>query len=76
MEKIYIDAEDKNVAANIIYTEDGETFTYDAEGVNEVKAEDMFNLFVKGVLAVKDNVYYKPLSCTADGEIAFDFPTE
>ena len=69
MKKIFIDAEDKNVACNVIYTTDGENFTYDKAGEEAVNAADLFNLFIKGVVAVKDGVYYKPVSCTEAGVI-------
>ena len=73
-EKIFIDGDDKNVAVTVIYTANGTKYTYDAAGKIEVKATDMFNLFVKGVVAVKSNVYYKPTSCTKAGVITFPFP--
>ena len=73
-EKLFIDGNDKNVAATVIYTANGTKYTYDAAGKMEVKAADMFNLFVKGVVAVKNNVYYKPTSCTKAGVITFPFP--
>ena len=73
-EKIFIDGDDKNVAATVIYTANGTKYTYDAAGKMEVKAADMFNLFVKGVVAVKNGVYYKPTSCTKAGVITFPFP--
>ena len=71
MTKKYIDADDQNVATRIIYTSDGTTYTYDKNGVNEVPSSDMMNLFIKGVVAVKDGKYYKPLSCTEAGVIDF-----
>lgn len=70
-EKLFIDGDDKNVTVTVIYTKDGETFTYDAAGEKVVKTEDMFNLFIKGVVAVKNDVYYKPVSCTKAGVIVF-----
>ena len=69
-----IDGGDKNVAATVIYTTNGTKYTYDAAGKIEVNAADMFNLFIKGVVAVKSNVYYKPTSCTKAGVITFPFP--
>lgn len=74
-ERVYIKGDDKNIIATIIYTTDGASFTYDADGEEIVSASDMFNLFIKGVVAVKDDVYYKPVSCTKDGVIAFGFPS-
>lgn len=73
VEKLYIDGDDKNVAAVVIYTTNGTKFTYDKEGKIEVPAEDKFALFIKGVVAVKNNVYYKPTSCTPAGVITFPF---
>ena len=72
-EKIFIDGDDKNVAVTLIYTADGESFTYDVSGKKAVDSSDLFNLFIKGVVAVKDNVYYKPVSCTKAGVIKFGF---
>ena len=72
-EKLFIDGDDKNVAATVIYTTDGTNYTYDAAGANKVKAADMFNLFIKGVVAVKSDVYYRPTSCTKEGVITFPF---
>lgn len=71
--KLFIDGDDKNVAVTVIYTEDGSTFSYDKDGEKVVSADDMFGLFVKGVVAIKDDVYYKPTSCTKDGTIVFPF---
>ena len=72
-EKLFIDGDDKNVAATVIYTTNGTKYTYDSAGKNEVNAADMFDLFIKGVVAVKSNVYYKPTSCTKAGTISFPF---
>ena len=73
-EKIFIDGCDVNVAVTVIYTADGETFTYDKAGNKSINAVDLFDLFVKGVVAVKEDVYYKPISCTKSGLIKFNFP--
>ena len=74
MKKFMIDADDKNVAVRVIYTADGTTFTYDKEATEEIPSEEMFNLFIKGVVCVKADVYYKPTSCTEAGVITFPFP--
>ena len=74
-ERVYINGNDKNIITTVIYTADGVAFTYDADGKEAVSASDMFDLFIKGVVAVKDNVYYKPVSCTKEGIIAFGFPS-
>lgn len=73
-EKVYANSKDKNVITTVIYTKDGETFTYDAAGTIAIPAADMFGLFLNGVVAVKDDVYYKPVSCTKAGVITFGFP--
>ena len=73
-EKIFIDGDNKNVAVTVIYTKDGTAFTYDAAGKKNVAAKDLFALFINGVVAVKDGVYYKPTSCTEAGVITFPFP--
>lgn len=70
-EKLFIDGDDKNVAVTVIYTKDGAAFTYDKEGNKAIDAGDLFNLFIKGVVAVKNDVYYKPVSCTKAGVIVF-----
>lgn len=73
-EKLFIDGDDKNVAVTVIYTKDGAAFTYDKEGKKNVAVEDLFALFINGVVAVKNDVYYKPTSCTKAGVITFPFP--
>lgn len=74
LEVEYINAADKNVATRVIYTADKSSYTYDEDGEIEVKAEDMFNLFVKGVIACYNGAYYAATSCTKAGVIAFAFP--
>lgn len=78
-ERIMMNAKDQNVNVNVIYaTVDSETsditYTYDEAGEVEVKAEDMFGLFVAGVVAVLNNTYYAATSCTKAGVITFAFP--
>lgn len=75
VKKIYKDANQVNVAKNVIYTANKTKFTYDPEGKNEVLATDMFNLFVNGVVCIYNKVYYTPLTCTEVGVITFGFPT-
>lgn len=69
-----IESDNVNIAVTVIYTEDGSSFTYDKAGNIEVNTEDMFSLFINGVVAVKDNVYYQAVSCTESGVISFAFP--
>lgn len=74
MEKIYNDAKDKNVATYVIYANVDNEFFFDAEATSPVAAEEMLDLFVKGVVCVKDDVYYIAKSCTKAGVIDFGFP--
>lgn len=74
--KIFDDAKDKNVAAVVIYLGSDDKYYYDEDGTLEVASTDMFDLFIKGVVCVADDVYYKPTSCTEEGVITFPFPTE
>lgn len=73
MKKIFNDACDKNVATVVLYANDSNELFYDAEFEEAVEAADVFNLFIKGVVAVKAGVYYKPLTCTEAGVISFGF---
>lgn len=76
MNKIFNDANDVPVAAYIVYANTNNNLFYDAactEG-NEVDADDCLNLFFKGVVCVKDDVYYAATSCTNEGVITFAFP--
>ena len=75
VEKLFINGDDKNVAATVIYTSNKTKFTYDAAGKIEVPAEDMVGLFIKGVVCVYNNTYYKPTACTKAGVITFAFPS-
>lgn len=78
MNKIFNDANDVPVAAYIVYADANGDLFYDAactEG-NKVDADDCLNLFFKGVVCVKDDVYYAATSCTDKGVITFAFPAE
>lgn len=76
MKEIYNDACDKNVAVRVVYANaDGEIF-YDEDCTKEVPAAEALNLFLKGVVALNDEVYYAAVSCTAAGVIDFSFPAE
>lgn len=73
--KIFNDAKDKNVAKVVVYADASDVLFYTedfAEGT-EVPAEDCLDLFYKGVVAVKNNVVYSAVSCTAAGVIDFGF---
>lgn len=76
MTVIYRDAADMNVAVRVIYANESDELFYDAnctEG-NEVADTDLFNLFVKGVVCVKDGTYFKAVSYNEDTGISFGFP--
>lgn len=76
MDKIYEHADDLHVRQYIVYMDDSGDIFYDEDCTEEVEAEDCLNLFMKGVVAVSDGVYYKALSCTEEGVIVFALPEE
>lgn len=63
MEKIFIDAEEKYVGGVVLYGNgDDSVLTFDAAHENQVPAETLKGLFLKGILIVKnDNKFYKPV---------------
>lgn len=69
MDKIFNRAEDKNVAARVVYQND-DTLYYDADFTEEVPEDDMKNLFVKGVLLADGDNYYAAIKFE-DGVIVF-----
>lgn len=73
MDRIYNDAEDKNVATIIVYANETGNLFYDKTFTKEVPTTDMVNLFLKGVVAEKDGTYYTAVSCTKNGVISFGF---
>lgn len=70
-ESIKQDAADKNVAANVVYLDGSNDLFYDAACTKAVAATDCLNLFLKGVVGVKNSTYYKAVSCTSAGVISF-----
>lgn len=80
--KIFDDAKDKNVAVTVIYfnaTDEKYYYVADAEkqdSKTEVPATDLFDLFVKGVVCVNDDVYYTAKSYDETNGIDFGFPAE
>lgn len=68
--RVYNDAEDKNVAAVVIFTNDSKYY-YDADFEDEIPAEDMLNLFFKGVMLKSGTTYTAAVSCTEAGVISF-----
>lgn len=69
-ERIFQDACDKNVAAVVIFTNDSKYY-YDAEFTQEIPADDMLNLFFKGVVLKTGTTYKAAVSCTEAGVISF-----
>jgi len=71
VERIYLDADDKNVGMNIVYIgEDG--VYYDADLTKKIPSGDVFHIFAAGVLGVDDGVFYTAKSCTKEGTITFN----
>lgn len=71
MDKIFMDAKDKNVAKIVVYADAEGNLFYDAEKSVEVPSEDCIDLFMKGVVALMDGTYYQAVSCTDAGVIDF-----
>lgn len=74
MKQIYNDAKDEHVAARIVYVGSDDKLYTDATtqtSATEVPETELFDLFIKGVVAVKDSVYYKALSYDAVNGINF-----
>ena len=63
MEKIFIDAEEKYVGGVVLYGNgDDSVLTFDAAHENQVPAETLKGLFLKGILIVEnENKFYKPV---------------
>ena len=76
-EEVFLDADDKNVAVKVIYAtagDDAYTFSYDADGENEVAEADMKNLFEKGVVCNLSNKLYAALTYDETNGINFGLP--
>lgn len=75
-DRIFQDAEDKNVAQVVVYANESKALFYDSAftAAKAVPAEDCLNLFYKGVVALFNGVYYSAKSCTTAGVIDFGFP--
>lgn len=75
-DRVFQDAEDKNVATILVYANESKELFYDAEftEAKAVPAEDCLNLFFKGVVALYDGNYYSAKKCSDAGEIDFGFP--
>lgn len=69
MNTIFNDAVDKNVAVRILYASAGDAvLTYDKEGSEKVATkEDLFNLYLKGIVVVVTDEYFRPVAYKEDG---------
>lgn len=77
-EKVYKDADDKYLAARIIYAtagNDAYTFSYDAEGEQEIEDVDLKNLFIKGVICNLSDKLYAAKTYDETNGIDFGLPT-
>ena len=72
MNKIYENANDKCVAAVLVYTKSADPFAYsDPKCTTKISAEDLRDYFVKGMLIVDaSGVEYKPVSCKVASQVA------
>ena len=64
MSKIYSDAVDVNVEANIVYAaESGDPLTHDTAGEEMVYTDELKDMFIKGMVVLVNNTdYMKPVS--------------
>lgn len=63
MDKIYMDAKDKNVAVNVVHYNGADLKVFvDSEHKNQIEADDLWDLCLKGVVV-------------QTGENAYAFPT-
>lgn len=72
--RVYQNAKDADVATVVLYANASKALFYDPEFKVPVPKTDGLDLFIHGVVAVKNNVYYVPMCCAADGTITFAFP--
>ena len=62
MDKIYMDAKDQNVAANVVYYNGTDLKVFaDSKCKNQIAADELFDLCLKGVIVrVSENSYAVP----------------
>ena len=75
MKKVFQDAKDKYVAANVVYANGSNELFYDEEFTDSVSADDLKDLFYKNVVAVKNGTAYTAKSMTSAGVVDFGFPS-
>ena len=72
MEKIYQRAEDKNVAVRVVYANPSDSKLYfEPEFETEVPAEEMKNLFLKGVVCDNGSGIFAAVSYDETNGITF-----
>lgn len=71
MSKVYIDAVDKNVAYQIVYTKaSGNALTHDAEGKEKVYTDELKDMYLKGMVVLVNNAdYMKPVSYSESADV-------
>lgn len=70
MDKIFMDAKDKNVAKVVVYLDDGSVY-FDEDCTEEVPEEAMFDLFVKGVVGFNGTSYVAAVAYDETNGITF-----
>ena len=75
MEKKFIDASDKYVAAVIVYGKTSDSKLYvDAEYTTQANAVDVIDAFVKGILVVKNGTkVFRPVKADANKVTTIDY---
>lgn len=72
--RFFDDAEDKNVAAVVVFINDSKYY-YDEDFTVEVPEADYENLFVKGAIFDSgDGSFKKPVELSAEGDFVFYTP--
>lgn len=71
MNRIFNDAKDKNVAVVVVYEDESSNLYYDSDMTQEVPADDLFDLFAKGVVAFDGTNYKIAIGYNADLGISF-----
>lgn len=68
MDKIYMDAKDKNVAVNVVYYNGTDLKVFvDPEYKNQIEADDLLDLCLKGVVVqIGKNAYAVPAAFEKD----------
>ena len=70
MAKIYDQAKDVNVAANLAYVKNGDVYAYsDSANTKKISAACLKDMFEKGVIIVAGAIEYKPVSFGIAGAV-------